>query len=713
MRLHPTLIRVFFAITLLLSLIPAASGAGAPRFTFVANTGDNTLSTYTVNATTGLLRNNGYVLVGSKPVGATVTPAGNFLYVANSGSSNISAFAVNVQNGSLTPVTGSPFAAKSGPSAVATDPGGKFLYVTNKTSGNISAYTINAVTGVLTAVAGSPFTSGTSPVALQVDPSGKFLYAVNSGSSNVSAYTINGTNGALTAIAGSPFAAGTTPAGISIAPSGKFVYVANGGSNSVSGFSLNSSGVLTAIAGSPFAAGTKPSAVAVDPLSQFVYVTNSTSNNVSEYTLNSTTGVLSSVAGSPVSAGSAPAAVAVDPSAKFVYIANAKSGDISTFALNSGSGALSAIVPGPFRTRKSPSALVVSAGTTNITYTPSYVFAADFSGFAGSVPVLSASPASGALTPVVGSPFGTGTPRAIAASVNGKFVYTANSNGNDTLGEYTVNPSTGVLTSVGTIATGSSPHGVAVDPSSRFVYGVGLNGLGVYGYTINPSTGTLTLIAGSPFTTNVVAPIWVAVDPTGRFLMVAEACCANTAGITVFNISPVNGKLTPVSGSPFLPPAGVSQPTAVTVDPTGRYVYVANGAGFGTLGVTAYSINAGTGKLALVGTELPGGTSPSSIVTDVTGKYVYETGSQSTFAGYSINNATGQLTALASSPFQASQLVVAVKADPSGKFLYLSAVDQILGYSIDPASGNLTVLPTSPYAGGNELLDLAISGTVQ
>jgi 6-phosphogluconolactonase len=528
-------------------------------------------------------------------------------------------------------VSGSPFAAKSGPSSVATDPSGKFLYVANKTSGDISAYNINSGTGALTPVTGSPFTAGTGPAALKVDPSGKFLYAANSGSNNVSAYTINGTDGALTQISGSPFASGTSPVGLSVTPSGKFVYLANSGSNNVSGYTLNtSSGVLTVISGSPFPAATKPSSIAVDPLSKFVYVANSGSNNVSEFTLNSTTGVLTKVSGSPVSAGSAPASVAVDPSGRFVFTGNTTSGDVSSFKLNSSSGALTALAPGPIRARRSPASLVVSSGSSNITYKPSFAFVADFEGFSGAVPVLSVNATSGALTTVSGSPFGTGTPRAIAVSPNGKLVYTANSDGTNTVGEYTVNPTTGALTSVGTIATGNSPYSVAVDPSNRFVYAVGINGPGVYAYTINAASGVLTLISGSPFTSAINSPDSVEVDPTGRFLMVADGCCPNAAGITVFNINATNGKLTVVAGSPFLPPSGTSEPTEVTVDPTGRYVYVANGGSFGTGGATAYSIDASTGKLTFLGTELPGGSAPWAITTDVTGSYVYMTSNDST-----------------------------------------------------------------------------------
>ena len=710
--------RVFLVVPLLFFFSLCGSlcafGAAVPRFAFVVNTKDSTVSTYTVNATSGLLRDNGYVVVGKKPAGATVTPNGAFLYVANSGSNNVSAFSVNLTNGTLTVVSGSPFAAKTGPTAVATDPAGKFLYVANKTSGDISAYTISSSTGALTAISGSPFTAGTSPVALQVNPSGKFLYAANSGSSNVSAYTINGSDGALTTISGSPFTSGTTPSGLFVTPSGKFVYVANSGSNNVSGYSLNAtSGVLTAVSGSPFAAGTKPSAVAVDPLSKFVYAANSGSNNVSEFTLNSTTGVLTKISGSPVSAGSAPVAVSVDPSGRFVFTGNTTSDDVSGFALNGSSGALTALVPGPIRARTSPVSLVVSSGTTKITYTPSYAFVADFEGFSGAVPVLSVNASSGALTVIKGSPFGTGTPRAIAASVNGQFVYSANSDGSNTIGEYTVNTATGALTSVGTIANGDSPYGVAIDPSSRFVYAVAIDTNGVYAYSINAKTGVLTAIKGSPFTSDVVAPDSVAVDPTGRFLVVGEGCCADTAGVTVFTINPTTGKLTVVKGSPFLPASGVSEPSGVVVDPTGRFVYVANGGSFGTGGATVFGISASTGKLIAVGSVIPGGLAPWAITTDVTGSYVYMTGNDSSIYAYAIDNTTGELTNITGSPFAATAPSRGITADPSGKFLYVANSSQLLGYGITAGKGTLKVLSGSPFTAGNGPLALSVMGTIK
>src|SRR6266446_6254718 len=54
---------------------------------------------------------------------------GQFVYVANGGgSNNVSAYKIGL-NGSLTAISGSPFAARNLPSSVGVDPNGKFAYV--------------------------------------------------------------------------------------------------------------------------------------------------------------------------------------------------------------------------------------------------------------------------------------------------------------------------------------------------------------------------------------------------------------------------------------------------------------------------------------------------------------------------------------------------------------------------------------------------------
>jgi hypothetical protein len=183
-----------------------------------------------------------------------------------SNSGNVSAYRIGA-DGSLTQLSGSPFAAGNFPVSVAVDPTGKFAYVVNRNDSNVSAYRISA-DGSLTQLCGSPFATGSLPVTVAVDPTGKFAYVTNGDNASVSAYRI-GADGSLTQLSGSPFAAGALPASVAVDPTGKFAYVTNGDNASVSAYRIGADGSLTQLSGSPFAAGNFPVSVAITPLVPF------------------------------------------------------------------------------------------------------------------------------------------------------------------------------------------------------------------------------------------------------------------------------------------------------------------------------------------------------------------------------------------------------------------------------------------------------------
>jgi len=83
------------------------------------------------------------------------------------------------------------------------------------------------------------------------------------------------------------------------------------------------------------------------------------------------------------------------------------------------------------------------------------------------------------------------------------------------------------------------------------------NSNNVSAYTINGTTGALVPVVGSPFSAGQ-GPFSVTVDPTGRFAYVANVDSNN---VSAFTIDGLTGVLTPVDGSPF--PAG-SIPVSVT-----------------------------------------------------------------------------------------------------------------------------------------------------
>ncbi len=172
-----------------------------------------------------------------------VDQQGKFLYAF--GGQSVYAFSIDPGTGTLTPLSGSPFAAAtpSSPGYVqaatlmAVDQSNKFLYVS--TSKGIYAYAIDETTGALTSIAGSPFAATVSNSwAIVITPTNSFLYQLQSSSSaNIYAYSVNQSSGALTPVSGSPFNAGSCgtvvapgtvgvpgPDNMTIASAGKFMY---------------------------------------------------------------------------------------------------------------------------------------------------------------------------------------------------------------------------------------------------------------------------------------------------------------------------------------------------------------------------------------------------------------------------------------------------------------------------------------------------------
>src|SRR6202049_3328512 len=219
-----------------ISVLISAYGHGAtstlvPRFAYVANNQDDTVSIFAIRGYR--LQAVGYVYTGSgsNPRAVVVTPSQAFLYVAE-GNAGIAGYAINNINGGLAPVPGSPFLTGS-MFSVAMHPSGKFL-VGIRGSG-VGVYAIDASSGSLTSI---QTVSGGSPVSAAIDPTGSFLFTANVNSNSVSAFTINQTTGILTPVAGSPFAAGASPQSVAI-QHGKFLYVPNGNGASVSAYTIN------------------------------------------------------------------------------------------------------------------------------------------------------------------------------------------------------------------------------------------------------------------------------------------------------------------------------------------------------------------------------------------------------------------------------------------------------------------------------------------
>jgi 6-phosphogluconolactonase len=329
------------------------------QFSYVANAVDNTVSGYTVDATSGALAAVGTpVGTGTSPHAIVGTQDRKFVFVGNEGSNDISAFAVNFASDALTAVRGSPFAAGTDPKALALYRlSSTYLYVANAGSDTVSAFAVDTRSGSLTPLSPATFATGKGPSSIAVDPTGRFMYVANNGGSNdVSAFSVDPATGILTPVAGSPFPAGANPLSLAL---GKFLYTANpdATNSSISGFNVDAnSGALTPLSGSPFPLAVSHD-IATDRTGAYLYVT--AGSGVVGYGIDGTTGMLTPLPGFPVVTGTDAYSVTLDLINQFLYVANGGSADVSGFRFDASTGGLTPITGSPFPAGNHPDFITV------------------------------------------------------------------------------------------------------------------------------------------------------------------------------------------------------------------------------------------------------------------------------------------------------------------------------------------------------------------
>jgi 6-phosphogluconolactonase (cycloisomerase 2 family) len=172
------------------------------------------------------------------PTGLFITPNNAYVY-ASLGSLGVQVLTLG-SGGALaagaTPTLLAPLSTSTSPvdHETASDPNSDFLFVAETNTG-LRVFSIGAG-GSLTEVSGSPYAVGTGPRAVSLDATGSYVYVANYGSNNISAFTLTAASGKLTAVAGSPFSSGgLQPIGIVNDNSKQFVAVINSGSNGSGG----------------------------------------------------------------------------------------------------------------------------------------------------------------------------------------------------------------------------------------------------------------------------------------------------------------------------------------------------------------------------------------------------------------------------------------------------------------------------------------------
>lgn len=352
------------------------------------------------------------------------------------------------------------------------------------------------------------------------------------------------------------------------------------------------------------------------PPPKFLYVTEHGTGKIDGYVVNPDTGSIVPTGQTPVWAHWGPMKVMSDKGGYRLYVVNEGSHDLNAYFIDRRNGYLYNVPGSPF----------AIAGTgSNLVVHPSghFVYATTNSSHGGTESITALSVAAdGSLRPLPGSPY---IPP--------------------------INPTSVVIDSAGSYLFVSAEHGVAA-------------------YSIEGGSGELTPVPGSPFPTIAPTnctfctsqPAEIAADPSGNYLYGVDDGNGYVMG---YKIDRATGALSPLPGGPYadvprgtlypLDPGG--GPQSLTVEPNGKFVYVANSE---SNDIAIFQINSdGSLKLQSRTPNTYGGICASGIVrVDPSGQFVYSLGSAgarcgpgSAILGFGINASDGSLTTVPSSPF--------------------------------------------------------------
>jgi 6-phosphogluconolactonase (cycloisomerase 2 family) len=359
----------------------------------------------------------------------------------------------------------------------------------------------------------------------------------------------------------------------------ELVFVSNENSNTISAFSVGANGQLSPVACNPIsncATGQRPTGLALDPTDHYLYAADFGDNTVAQFSV-AASGALTPDC-NPITTcdktnvgGSEPGSLAVDPSGPYLYAGNYNEGSVAPFTIGAG-GTLSSIPCGD-----SNLGCAAASNVSGIAVDPPYVYAAG-----GIVQLISIFEigSGGTLTPVDCTtqadceiPEGDHATD-VAADPSGPYLYvsSSNTNGGGVVSVFKIGAG-GTLTPVAcaTCTTSGDATTITVDPAAPYVYVANAGGDAVSPFKIG-SDGALTPVACNP-ATNCEAgagPDALAVDPSGHYLFAANG--GNPTGsVSVFAIGS-GGALTPIECTVTTSSNGCAagdQSNGIAVDPNG------------------------------------------------------------------------------------------------------------------------------------------------
>ena len=363
----------------------------------------------------------------------------------------------------------------------------------------------------------------------------------------------------------------------------------------------------------------------------YVYVTTakplttgSQDGGVSAYAVDYQIGSLTPLADSPITAGRNPVTLLASPNGLNVYVVNHDDSSVGEYSIGT-------------------DGKIFLQNTYNVT---------------GSMATAAAIDAAGKFLYVTFT---------YQVGANGQQLYSPASPGPGGVTIFPINAN-GSLGTPSTVKVGNNPVGVVVSrPKSGVVFAYVLDQevspkATVLGFLQNQTTGALTPTPGTVITTDATGktvatgygagttPSAIAEDPSSRFVYITDEATNQLYGNLVAN----DGSLVPMVNGPFA--TGIF-PVGLTIDPRGKFLYVAN---FSSNSVGAYAIDIASGTP--VGSVGSASTTVDTAPTCVTvepalGIYAYSSNNlASTVSALKLDPHNGGLSQVQNTPFPSSGL---------------------------------------------------------
>lgn len=319
----------------------SSPAAPAARYAYVTNIQSNSISSYSINPTTGVPTPLANITTAAPPGHIATNQQGTVAYVTSTDNSGtIAEYFISPTDGSLSLV--GTASGQAAPSALVVDPSGRFAYTASGTQ-------ILGFNGVTPAVQlNTPDTTGFIS-SLAIDPEGQFLYATNQAAQTITVLEINPANGNLFNLERqAPFAVSTAerPFALAFAPGGRFAYTVDSTTSPSSMITRYISALrefdTLAEAGIPVATGTLVAqSIALDPSGRFAYALSLTNQQISVFAVDANTGALTLQGEVPT--GATSLSMSIDPSGKYLYLLNQSNNTLLTYKINPTTGALTAV----------------------------------------------------------------------------------------------------------------------------------------------------------------------------------------------------------------------------------------------------------------------------------------------------------------------------------------------------------------------------------